>query len=215
MSSFLSLHATARVLVRYLAGCCARQSLRRRSTALILTLPLALAGCGVFASGGAQEPHTPKGFKRATEMHISVAYPEDWIRPERARNDGKWTYLAVKTEGDKRVGGIAVSTDFPETSDPVAAGMAALAKGRIKIRGFNILGDRAIEVPGADGARRFSYTYPTQGPQGMGNERVRGVDVAIIGGQSNVSVVRINSVGGAVDKGIRNKIVRSVVLRGA
>ncbi|MET7638218.1 hypothetical protein [Streptomyces sp. NPDC005438] len=172
-------------------------------TALVVGA-LALSGCG-----GEESKGEPEGWKTLRTPRVTVSYPGEWKAQSAAERGEHTQGAAVVVKDGRTVAKVAVQLRFIKNGDAEMA--AAAAMGSVELGG-RIKGQRKVEVPGTDDARRVDYTQTGDGKPGKPAKgaKITGIDVVGVDSEDAPFLVRVSATEEGASKRTLEKIADSV-----
>lgn len=171
----------------------------RRLTAaagLLLALPLVAACSGDGA---------PAGWTTTEVGSLSLAHPPDWDVREPVEGSEFWQVQVQDAAGDDATVQLLLGPDYgtEPTAAEASARLVAPAQLGVPFEGWRSDGRTDVEVPGADTAERWDFTY-----RGEGGDRISGVWVFVADSAGRSAAIQLT--GAPLDEGVVFDVVSSL-----
>jgi hypothetical protein len=172
----------------------------------LLTLALALAGCG---GGDSSSGSVPGGWGTLKTKGVDVSYPKGYEERgagERGRHNAA---AATRSEGGKTVSVITVQLDFTQAGSAEQAAIAAEAGIQM---GADVKGQKDVKLAGTDEAKRVDFSFKSTGEDGgpPKGTPVEGVILTGLDSSGKTFAVRIDAQRGSLPDADLDRIIDSV-----
>ncbi|WP_433327520.1 hypothetical protein [Spirillospora sp. CA-294931] len=132
-------------------------------------------------------PAVPPGFTRVTAGRISLAHPPGWVKAPPPQG---WSLAMELKQGDVPMIRVGVITSVPQASQADVVATASFAGIQLGSKIENREPNKAVQVPGANGAIRVNYRYEDRS---TGN-KAQAADLSVVYGDKKAVTVRVTGV---------------------